>query len=67
MVPLLQALNEMVWSQLKSPIRCENSTSVGVSNQAIISLKTSQLTGNSTGFAAETHNTSSDTSGLYDP
>ena len=40
MTPLRQALNEMVWPHPKPPIQCDNSTSVGGANQAIIPQKT---------------------------
>ena len=43
MVPLRQALNEMVWPQPKSPIKCDNSTAVGVANQNIITRKTKSM------------------------
>ena len=43
MVPLRQAFNEMDWPQPKSLIQCDNSTSMGVANQTIISRRTKSM------------------------
>ena len=39
MVPLCQSLIAMGWPQPRSPIQCDNSTAVGVTNQTIIPRK----------------------------
>ena len=43
MVPLRQALVEMGWPQPKSPIQCDNSTAIGVSNGKKIPRKTKSI------------------------
>ena len=43
MAPLRQSLTEMGWPQHKSPIQCENSKFVGVSNATIIPRKTKSM------------------------
>ena len=43
MVPLRQSLKEMGWPQPKSPIQCNNSPAVGVSNETIIPRKTKSM------------------------
>jgi hypothetical protein len=43
MVPLRQSLIEMGWPQPRSPIQCDNSTAVGVTNQTIIPRKTKSM------------------------
>ena len=43
MVPLRQSFTKMGWPQPKSPIQCDNSTAVGVSNATIIPLKTKSM------------------------
>ena len=43
MVPLRQALSEMGWPQPISPIQCDNSTAVGISNKNIIPHKTKSM------------------------
>ena len=40
MVPLRQLLIEMGWPQPRSPLRCDNSTAIGVANETIIPRKT---------------------------
>ena len=43
MVPLRQSLLEMGWPQPRSPIKCDNSTAIGVSNETIIPCKTKSM------------------------
>ena len=43
MVPLRQTLTKMGWSQPKTPIQCDNSTTVGVANETIIPRKTKPM------------------------
>jgi hypothetical protein len=43
MVPLRQSLIEIGWPQPRSPIQCDNSTAVGVTNQTIIPRKTKSM------------------------
>ena len=43
MVPLRKSLNEMGWTQPKSPIQCDKSTAVGVYKQTIIPRKTKSM------------------------
>ena len=43
MPPLRQELIKMLWSQPKTPIQCDNSTAVGVTNETIIPRKTKSM------------------------
>ena len=43
MVPLRNILIKVGWLQPKSPIQCDNSTSVGVANNTIIQRKTKTI------------------------
>ena len=42
-IPLYQALIKMVWPQPKTPIQCDNSRAVGVTNKTIIPRKTNSV------------------------
>ena len=67
MVPLRQSLVEMGWPQPRSPIKCDNSTAIGVSNETIIPRKKSQCTCSFTGCLAEMLKSSSVNSGHLVP
>ena len=43
MVPLRQAFIEMGWTQPKTPIQCDSSTAVGLTNDTIIPCKTKSM------------------------